>query len=254
MKMRTETTTKWLAHWRPNSQAKIRLFCFPYAGGSAAIFRTWADSLPGFIEVCPVELPGRGARLREEPVPGFSRLIQLAASGLQAFINLPYAFFGHSLGALIAFELARYYRKQGMPGPVHFFASGHTAPDFPEVHPPIHQLPDAEFLAELRSLNGTPDAVIANQELMELLLPLLRADFALNETYVCDAEAPLDLPFSVYGGLRDRDVTRTSLEAWQKHTRSTFTLQMFNGDHFFIQQNQHTLLEMVARELIQYIK
>jgi medium-chain acyl-[acyl-carrier-protein] hydrolase len=246
--------TQWLAHWRANPQTRIRLFCFPYAGGSAAIFRTWADVLPKFIEVCPVELPGRGARLREEPVADFSKLVHLTAAGLLSFLNKPYVFFGHSLGALIAFELARYFRKQGLPEPVRLFASGHTAPDFPAVHAPIHHLPDPEFLAELRSLNGTPEAVLANRELMELLLPILRADFAINETYVCEPDAPLNLPISVYGGLRDRDVTRESLEAWKKHTRAEFTLQMFNGDHFFLQNNQQTLLEILARELFQYTK
>lgn len=247
-------TTKWLAHLRVNPAARIRLFCFPYAGGSAAIFRTWADQLPKFIEICPVEIPGRGARLQEEPVSDFSQLIELTAEGLRPFLTKPYAFFGHSMGALIAFELARFYRKQGLPEPVHIFASGHTAPDFPAVHPPIHNLPDKEFVQELRSLNGTPDAVLKNQELMELLIPILRADFAINETYVCQPDAPLGIPFSVYGGLKDRDVTRESLEAWKAHTTGVFSLQMFNGDHFFLQTNQRTLLEMLARELFQYSK
>lgn len=215
-------------------------------------YRTWADSLPDWIEVCPVELPGRGSRLREAPITSISTLVPVLGRALIPFLDKPYALFGHSMGALIGFELTRYFRKNQLPQPVHFFASGHTAPSWPGTHPPIHDLPEYQFIEELRKLNGTPDAVLRNDELMQLLLPVLRADFAMNETYAYHDEPPLDFPISAFGGTEDVDVNRESLEAWGRETTGEFSLKILSGDHFFIQSAGQIILHSIEKELSRY--
>jgi len=230
----------------------MRLFCFPFAGGNALTYRMWGDLLPRWLDVCPVELPGRGSRLREAPFTDIAMLVPTLGRALLSFLDKPYALFGHSLGTLISFELIRYFRKHSLLLPVHFFVSGHTAPNWPMAHSPIHNLPEFQFIQELRKLNGTPEAVLANDELMPLLLPVLRADFAMNETYAYRDSLPLDCPITAFGGTEDRDVTRESLEAWSKETRGKFSLTMLAGDHFFIQSSQKVILASVENELSQH--
>jgi medium-chain acyl-[acyl-carrier-protein] hydrolase len=239
----------WFAFVKPNYSADLRLFCFPYAGGSAMTYRTWQDFLPKNIEVCPVELPGRGSRMREIPYKNMAPLVNDLGLALQSYLEKPYVFFGHSMGALIGFEIARLFRRQQLPGPLHLFASGHVAPQVGYLHHPIYDLPEHEFIEELRKLEGTPEAVLNNAELMQLLIPMLRADFEVNETYSCAPEPPLDLPISVYGGLTDIDVSREHLEAWREQTASQFRLQMFAGGHFFLQNSQTLLLRTLTHEL-----
>lgn len=239
----------WFAYRKINPSADLRLFCFPYAGGSAMAYRAWADLLPTNIEVCPVELPGRGGRMRELPYNKMTPLVNDLGGALIPHLTKPYVFFGHSMGALIGFELARLFRRQNVPVPLYLFVSGHTAPQFGSSHAPIHNLPDKQFKEELRKLNGTPDAVINNDELMELLIPMLRADFEVNETYQHKPEPPLDIPIAAYGGIDDKDVNRDSLQAWEQQTSAGFSLQMFVGDHFFLQTSQSSLLQTVSHEL-----
>ncbi|MDZ7319899.1 MAG: alpha/beta fold hydrolase, partial [candidate division KSB1 bacterium] len=217
----------WFAFVKPNLAADIRLFCFPYAGGSAMTYRTWSDLLPKNIEVYPVELPGRGSRMREQPYTNMTPLVHDLGLALKPYLDKPYAFWGHSMGALIGFELARLFRRWQLPGPMQLFASGHTAPQVKSSHQPIYNLPEREFLVELRQLEGTPEAVLNNQELMQLLIPMLRADFEVNETYRYDPEPPLACPITVYGGANDRDVNREALEAWREQTSADFALHIF---------------------------
>ncbi len=247
--IQSKNTNNWFGYYKPKPDSKIRLFCFPFAGGNALTYRTWSDNLPHWIEVCPVELPGRGSRLRETPFMDIPSLVSALGKALAIFLDKPYAFFGHSMGALIGFELARYFRKNQLPQPIHFFASGHTAPPWPDSHPPIHNLPEQQFIQELRKLNGTPDAVLNNDELMQLLLPILRADFAMNETYEFTQDQPLECPISVFGGENDRDVNRESLEAWQNETTSDFSLKILPGGHFFIQTSRQVILQSIETEL-----
>lgn len=232
---------------RPNPQARLRLFCFPYAGGGASIFHTWSASLPQEIALYPVQLPGRENRLRERPFTHLTPLIQTLAQVIQPYLNRPFAFWGHSLGALISFELARQLRRQNDPLPDYLLVSGYRAPHKPPLHSPIHQLPDAEFVEELRRFNGTPEAVLGNAELLQLFLPLLRADFAASETYIYTAEPPLRCPISAFGGLKDAEVDQDSLVAWREQTCSTFTLHMFPGDHFFLHDARLPLLRVVSQ-------
>ncbi len=239
----------WIACRKPRPQARLRLFCFPYAGGSALIFRTWSDGLPADVEVCPIQLPGRGTRLMEPPFTQLSPLIQALAQALLPLLDKPFAFFGHSLGALVSFELARQLRRQYGVQPVRLFVSASRAPQLPHRGLPVHTLPAGDFLAELRRLNGTPRAMLAHEELMQISLPVLRADFAVYETYVYPTEPPLNSPISAFGGLRDRTVSQSDLEAWREQTRVSFSLQMFPGDHFFLNTTQPLLLRVLSQEL-----
>jgi medium-chain acyl-[acyl-carrier-protein] hydrolase len=241
----------WLANPAPNAQAKLRLFCFPYAGGAAGIYRNWAANLPSAVEVCPVHLPGRGKRMRERAFTQVQALVEEIAPALWPATDQPFAFFGHSMGALISFELARHLRREGVAGPAHLFISGRRAPQIPNLDAPTFDLPEAEFLVTLRDLKGTPPEALEHPELMQLMLPLLRADFELCETYAYTPAPPLDCPITVYGGLQDGGVTRTYLEAWSQHTTAAFTLRMMPGDHFYLNTAQPLLLRTLSQELTQ---
>jgi len=239
----------WIACRKPNPQARLRLFCFPYAGTGASIFRAWSDGLPADVEVCPVQFPGRGTRLMETPFTQLSPLVQALAQALVPLLDKPFAFFGHSLGALVGFELARHLRIQSGLQPVRLFVSADRAPQTPPRDRPIHALPEEEFLVELRRLNGIPGKVWEEADLMQIMLPVLRADFAVYETYVYSAEPPLSCPISIFGGLQDRRVSRGDLEAWRDQTSVSFSLRMFPGDHFFLNAAQSLLLQALSQEL-----
>jgi medium-chain acyl-[acyl-carrier-protein] hydrolase len=248
--MTTATTfDSWIACRKPNPQARLRLFCFPYAGTGASIFRTWADGLPADVEVCPIQFPGRGTRLMETPFTQLPPLVQALARALVPLLDKPFAFFGHSLGALVGFELARQLRRQSGVQPVHLFVSADRAPQIPHPDRPIHALPEGEFLAELHRLNGIPGKVLEEAELMQIMLPILRADFAVYETYAYSTEPPLNCPISTFGGLQDRRVSRGDLEAWRAQTSGAFSLRMFPGDHFFWNTTQPLLLQALSQEL-----
>ena len=240
---------RWLAYRDVNPRARLRLFCFPYAGGGASAYRGWGAALPADVEVCPVQLPGRESRLREPAIDRPGPLIQALADALQAHLGLPFAFFGHSMGAMLSFELTRELRRRGGPLPLRLFVSGRRAPQVPAREEDIHDLPEPEFLAKLRELNGTPEEVLQHAELMRLLIPVLRADFAVNETYVFRPEEPLDLGISAFGGMGDAEVSREDIVGWSEHARGAFRLRMLPGDHFFLHGARDLLTESVARDL-----
>lgn len=239
----------WLTNSRPNPRAVVRLFCFPYAGGRAAIYRNWPERLPPTVELWALEIPGRGGRLSEPPFTRMELLVKAIAPALLPFLDRPFAFFGHSMGAVIAYELARLLEREHGRPPGHLFVSGRRAPHLAEPRLHSYNLPDREFLEHLRHLNGTPEEVINNQELMQLMLPVLRADFELIQTYAYAQGAPLTCPLSALGGLEDRDVKRECLEAWREHTTARFALALFPGDHFFLHGAQPLLLHCLSQEL-----
>ena len=213
------------------------------------MFRTWSNALPTEIEVCPVQLPGRGTRLMERPFTELSPLIQVLAQTLSPLLDKPFAFYGHSLGALVGFELARQIRRQYGVNPARLFFSASRAPQIAHGRRLIHALPAEEFVAEVRRLNGTPREVLENEELMAIMLPLLRADFAMHETYVYSTEPPLNCPISIFGGSQDRTTTHRDLEAWREQTTASFSLRVLPGDHFFLNTTQPLLLQMIFQDL-----
>jgi medium-chain acyl-[acyl-carrier-protein] hydrolase len=247
-------TRGWLVCLKPNPRATLRLFCFPYAGGGLPAFKGWAKALPISVEIWVVVLPGRGAFIRQPP---FRSMGQLVGSLKGAFSNhhqTPFSFLGHSLGALVSFEVVRALRKENKPLPACLFVSGCGPPQLPDLSEPLHDLPDDEFLEAIRRLNGTPPEVLENQELIRLFLPAIRADFEVAETYVYQEEPPLDCPISAFGGLQDPLVTREGLLAWRYQSTGRFSLQMFPGDHFFIHNNGSGFLGYFSAKLDQLTK
>ncbi len=244
-----QAPSQWFARAKPNPQVRLRLFCFPYAGGNAHAFRRWQQQLPPGVEVLAAHLPGRGSRTRERPHTSITALVEELGRAVRPYLDLPFAFFGHSMGAVIGFELARLLRREGAIVPAHLFVSGRRAPQIPETDPPTYNLPDAELIEEVRRLNGTPPEVLEHPELVELMLPLLRADFQMIETYRYVDEPPLDCPVSAFGGLQDSEVTREHLDAWREQTTSGFVRRMFDGDHFFLHRAEQALLTTIAGEL-----
>lgn len=242
-------TDGWLTLPESNPGAAMRLFCVPYAGGGAAIFRGWAEGLPREVQAHPVQLPGRGSRLREKPLDRIEPLVAGIAEAIFPLTDKPFALFGHSMGALIVFEVARYLRRVYATPPVHLFVSGRCAPQDRERGEPTSHLGDREFLGELRRLNGTPQAVLENAELMQLLLPAIRADFAVSENYRYAPEPPLACPISAFAGTEDRLASREELEGWRTQTAAEFTLRLLPGDHWFPHTAQDELLSLIAREL-----
>lgn len=243
-----------IVNYRPKPDARIRLFCFSYAGGGAQIYRRWPENLPPEVDVCAVQFPGRGARLREKPFDGIDQFVDEAARALDAYSDKPFVFFGHSMGALISFELARRLRREGRALPLQLFVSGHATPREYESEPHLAHLPDAELIEELKRLEGTPAEVLDNRELMQLLLPIIRADFLACENYVYSTEPPLACPVSAFGGVEDKDVSRENLEAWHEETSLDFSLRMFPGGHFFLHTSERLILESLARELSQMMR
>lgn len=243
------TSDVWIARSERRPTARLRLFCFPYAGGSSALFREWPARLPEAIDPVLVELPGRGARLNESCFEELPPLVQATYEGLNPHFDRPFAFFGHSMGALLAFELARLLRRQGGPTPVHLFVSGSAAPRVPRADLSRHGLPRIEFIQELRRMNGTPAEVLDNPELMDILLPLLRADFAVSENYTFESDSPLKIPITAFGGVEDTHITREEFHVWNQETSGPFVLHMIQGDHFFLNTAHSTIIESIEQEL-----
>lgn len=242
----------WVVRSR-QAKARLRLLCFPYAGGGASTFRTWSPELPPMVEVCAIQPPGREGRLNERPIGSLSRLVDSLVEATRACREQPFAFFGHSIGALVAFELTRALRRRGEATPVQLFVSGCGAPHLVDGEMPLSTLPDAELLERLRRLDGTPHAVLEHAEMMELFLPTLRADLGLRDGYACMSERPLDIPITALGGQHDPEVSQASLAAWRDQTRARFALHGFPGGHFFIHSARALLLRALSAELTQLL-
>ena len=241
-------TSPWLTSSSLQSDATVRLFCFPYAGGSALVFRPWLTELPNNVDVCPVELPGRGSRFSESLCTQWPLLIQTCAQALLPYLDKPFALFGHSFGALLSFELAHILTQVYGKKPVHLFASGRQAPHLPDPSP-MHGLSDTLLLQRLNQLNGTPQTVLDNPELLQLLLPVLRADLTLDEVYRYTRTSKLTCPITVLSGLQDPETSKADLCGWREHTTGSFSLNFFPGDHFFIHTAQTAVLKTLTQGL-----
>ncbi|MFK4383742.1 thioesterase II family protein [Bradyrhizobium sp. USDA 223] len=223
----------------------MRLLCLPYSGGSAMFYARWRRLLPSWIDVRPVEWPGRGART-DEPLATDPRVLAAQLAGeLVAQLDGPYVLFGHSLGAVIAFELAHGLLDRGVPAPAILFASGAEAPAVRDGSKWRHPLSDEALMQELRNLQGTPDEALSNAELMRSALPVLRADFLMCGAYVYRPRRPLPCPVHVFGGADD-ETSREALGAWRQETSASFTLDILPGHHFFIHTEQAELIDRIG--------
>jgi len=250
----THKTPLWLGGL-DNPQARMRLFCFPAAGGGTLAYRNWSGQLPSHVELRPVKLPGREARIGEACFQEALPLARALASGLGLYLDRPFAFFGHSMGALLAFELARELRRRRGPMPLCLMVSGCSAPRIPLAREFFHTLPDIELIDKLRTYyaGGTPEAVLQEEELMALFLPVIRADFAVTNAYIYSPEPLLDCPIHAFGGKTEHEFSEADLEAWREETTGSFSLELFPGGHFYLDEpSRPALLRRISEVLESY--
>jgi medium-chain acyl-[acyl-carrier-protein] hydrolase len=234
----------------PGVEIRRRLFCFPYAGAGAAIFRTWADLLPPDIELCVPVLPGRDARVAEAAIPEMGPLVDSLIGQMAPRLTLPYAMFGHSMGAFVAFDLAHEIVRRGVAGPFHLFVSAQRGPRLPYPETPIFHLPDDRFLAGvIARYKNIPKPVMEQQDFMRVLLRILRADFTIVEAYTYRAQSRLACPITVFGGSDDDRITAGQLEAWSMETSDRCTIHLVSGGHFFMDSARAQLLALIRQEL-----
>lgn len=227
-----------------------RLFCFPYAGGGAAIFRDWAATLPLGVELNAIRLPGRESRLREPPARVLTELASQIADVLGPLCDVPYAFFGHSMGATVSFELARELCRRGVRPLEHLFVSGSEGPQVPDREPPMQELSDDEFLEEVQKRYGKLAAVLVDDpKIRALFLPCLRADVSMMETYEYEEAPLLECPITAFTGLSDASVLPTEVAAWRRETTGEFRGIALPGGHFFLDEGKGRICEVLAHYL-----
>ncbi len=246
LRARKTSAGSWFPSIQESANSTMRLFCFPFAGGGAGIFRGWHEHFPHSVAVCPVRLPGRETRLHERAFDRMELLIPVLREAIEPHLDKPFALFGHSMGAPIAFELARSLVKR----PLALLVAGARAPQLRRDHVPPPPPSDEDLIDELRRLNGIPVELLEHRDLMHLALPALRADTALYRNYVYQEGPPLDCPIRAYGGLDDERITRQHLDAWASQTTQSFDLEMFPGGHFFLQTHRAEFLKALARDLV----
>ena len=229
-----ENQSLWLPYRPTAAPPRMRLFCLPHAGGGAAEYHAWKNSLPATVEIRPILLPGRETRFSESRYTELDPLVDAIVRELRTRLDLPYAVFGHSMGTLLAFECVRRLQRSGAPMPLSLFLSGRRAPDSPADAHPLHGLPDAEFVDQLnRIYRGIPEEFLDKPEILAVILPTLRADIAVVESYRYREQEPLDCPLTVFAGQHDSSVSWQQLLAWNRQTRRQFSAQVFPGGHFY---------------------
>ncbi len=234
--------SQWFKKHRCSGIAKLRLFCFPYAGGNATIFGGWAEHLPSGVDLFAIQSPGRGRRFTETPISCLRTKVKELYSEIVPFLDVPSIFVGHSNGALVAFELARELQKNKVGNLNHLILSAKRAPHLPPIKPNLHNLPQEQFIKELKNYDFTPDEVLENEELMELFTPMLRADFSLSETYDFEEDMKLKTPTTLFWGNRDNDIPKDDMLAWQKCIDNPVNFTEFDGGHFFIDSSKDSFL------------
>lgn len=238
----------FLCHTRP--AARLKLFCVPHAGRGASLFMPWRNLLPDWIELSAIQLPGREGRLKEAPLKSVSAMAKALSREMEPRLDRPYVMFGHSMGALVCFETTRLMRQRGLPLPEALVLSGRRAPTIPEQAPHIHNLPDADFVAAMSArYNGIPQIILEQPDMMRMLLPIMRNDLEAIETYHYRSEAPLALPFFIYGGHEDPQLAPSNVSGWSTLTSGRFEQRLFPGGHFYLQDDRDTLVKALIKDL-----
>jgi len=241
--------TPWLSQPYPKPDSALRIVCFAYAGGSASVYRPWASLLPPDVELLAVQLPGREGRFVEPCLTRLDDVLDRLLPVLRPWLDRPFVLFGHSLGALLAFETARALRRARWPQPGRLIVSGRIPPQMPMTRRAFHDLPDAELLREVRRFNSASTSLLDDPGMASLALPILRGDFALHDTYSYREEPPLDIPFSVFGGVADDTTAVDKLKGWQVQSTRRITVNLFPGDHFFIESARNDVLSVLGQLL-----
>jgi surfactin synthase thioesterase subunit len=239
----------WLCRLGNNKKPTLRIFCFSYAGGGVSTYRNWPALLPKNIEVVAIQLPGRESRFAEAPIDSLSGLLSKLTQEVPKLFDVPFVFFGHSLGALVAFEFTRTLRALRLPSPEKLFVSGRRAAHLSLDRKPFHQLSDDELIEEIKKFDDSNQELFDNRDLMKLMMPTLRADFTIHDTYQYTNAEPLQTPITVFGGLDDYTTDHESLTAWQKHSQQEINVSMLSGEHFFIDTAREVLLHRLTKEL-----
>ncbi len=239
----------WAMRFEPRPQARLRLVCLPFAGGSAIAYRHWASRLPDWIETIAVQLPGRGPRVLERPYTAIRPLVCALVDNLNTVFGERYAVYGHSMGALLGFELVRELRRRGGRHPDRLIVAAQPAPQRPTSNLKVDAISDRELILQLHDKRDA-GLLIMNRELRDLVILGLRADFALCANYDYEEERPLTCPIAALGGSRDRSVSQVDLGAWQKQTTARFALRSIDGDHFFLRDQtgklQGTVVDILS--------
>ncbi|HVA87591.1 MAG TPA: alpha/beta fold hydrolase [Candidatus Saccharimonadales bacterium] len=229
---------------------RLRLICLPYLAGGAAAFRGWAEALGPDIEVLPVQLPGRGPRIREPALTSIPSIVGALATGLSGEFHGSYALFGYSMGAIVAFELTRLLIRERLVPPRHLIVAAHPAPEHASTNTEIYRLPDEQLVEQLKVFGGMPDQFGDDAELQSLLLPIMRADMRALETYVYRPGEALRVPITAIGGTDDSQVTDAEIRAWGGHTLEAFRAISLTGPHFFIHTDPEQLFDVLRPELM----
>jgi medium-chain acyl-[acyl-carrier-protein] hydrolase len=238
----------WLPFRKPHPGAKLRLFCLPFAGGSAAAFHGWSTALPAEVELCAVQLPGRERRFLEPAFRQMPPLLDALEPALAPLLDRPFVFFGYSMGTRIALALTQRWQARGAPLPLGLVMAAAGTPHF--SRPSREELDDARFIELLRSYEGTPPEVFAHRELLEMVLPTLRADFALADAVL--PSSPVSCPLSAWSGTEDPHVPPEKLERWRELTSGEFRTRLFPGKHFFLRTARDALLASLTEELTRW--
>jgi len=246
--------SKWFKKYRYSRSPDIRVFCFPYAGGSAALFDGWEAHFPEQVDLFALQAPGRGDRFSEPPIPSLNRKVDEIRREIVPYLNVPHIFVGHSNGALTAFELAKDLQKRGNRYLEHLVISAKRAPHLPTEKKAIHTLPDDEFIEELKTFSAIPDELTENREIMMLLLPMLRADFSLSEDYTVDPKAKLFVDTTLFWGAKDTDIAQDDMQNWSQYIFGDVNLVTFPGDHFFIHSDQQLFIDALNRLISNVLK
>lgn len=239
---------RWFRCQTPIPSPISRMYCVPFAGGGPSAFRNWQPHFPD-TEIWTVHLPGRESRMTEPPYSNMNALMKILTPLITEHAKVPFSLFGHSMGAMIAFELARNLEAEGRVQPACLFVSGYGAPSNRPASTNSHRLPDAEFAERIRSFEGTPEEVFAHPELLDIFLPILRADITLLETYTCDPNAQVHCPIVALGANADKEVEPAAIAAWRAHTRGAFDMLEFDGGHFYWQSDPEPLLNALNSAL-----
>lgn len=227
-----------------------RLFCFPHAGGGVSAYRSWIDEAGSDVELCLIQYPGRENRIREMPFTRMDDLVAVLVDGIEELLELPFAFYGHSLGAKVAFEAIRELRRRGIALPLELFVGACEAPQVGPRQPLLHRLEESAFLDRIQDrYGGVPRPILDDAELRALLIPMLRADVTLLETYEYRREPLLSCDITVFCGATDDGVERAALESWRRETTGAFHFKVVNGGHFFLQSARRELLDAMESRL-----